>query len=514
MDTRPYWVWLQACLGAANGKVRQLLETYVSVVQFYEMGVSEWRASHLFTKGELEKFQSYSLEQAAQRVVEHESGGIAVVTPDMAAYPEKLRQIYDYPAVLYVKGNLPNLQERLSVAVVGTRHATHLGLETARTISGDLAKAGAVVVSGGAMGVDTAAHCGVLEQNGVTLCVLGCGIGYPYLAENEKMRRKITEKGALLSEYPVQTPPNRWQFPQRNRIISGLCDGTLVVEGGASSGSLITARDAAEQNREVFAVPGNVTRTSCEGTNNLIKSGAKLTTGALDILEEYFLKYPYLYQVVPSSVRNRPAEKQRFSKQPKVPAPQPTASAVQSSGIIEGEWTVERLTDLLDRLAEQTRTGRRLVSWEEFPPESVIRKAPKLPRSYDFRALYQERMENMTPEERQEAIRRDVLNLPLVWAEEELPKPSPIPEAQKPSEKVVREEPTTEPSTLPEGDCSDLSPEAARVFSALEAEPQHLSVLCERTGISCDVLLVAVTELELTDRIASYSGSRYGLPKV
>ena len=119
-------------------------------------------------------------------------------------------------------------------------------------------------------------------------------------------------------------------------------------------------------------------------------------------------------------------------------------------------------------------------------------------------------MENMTPEERQEAIRRDVLNLPLVWAEEELPKPSPIPEVQKPSEKVVREE----PSTLPEGDCSDLSPEAASVFSALEAEPQHLSVLCERTGLSCDVLLVAVTELELTDRIASYSGGRYGLPKV
>lgn len=291
MDERVYWVWLQMALGPGSGKIRRILEGHISIPQFYDSGSQEWRLTGIFTKKEQEALARFTLEDARRQIADHEAAGQLVLTPDDARYPEKLRNIYDFPAALYVRGDLPAMDEKLSIAMVGTRKATRAGRETAFQLSHDLAQQDVVVVSGGAMGIDTAAHQGVLSAGGSTVCVLGCGIGYNYLPENEHMRRAILERGAVISEYPKGTPPFKQNFPLRNRIIAGLCDGVVVVEGGAHSGSLITARQAQEQNRDVFAVPGPVNTERSQGSNLLLKQGAKLVTEAGDILEEYKTRY-------------------------------------------------------------------------------------------------------------------------------------------------------------------------------------------------------------------------------
>ena len=328
MDERGYWVWLHLALGPGSGKIRRILEWYVSIPQFYDAGSQEYRLANIFTKKEQENLSRISLEDARRHMEEQEAAGLQVLTPDDPRYPEKLRNIYDFPAVLYVQGNLSAVDEKLSIAMVGTRKATRAGRETAFQLSRDLAKQDTIIVSGGAMGIDTAAHQGALAAGGSTVCVLGCGIGYDYLPENEKMRQAILERGALVSEYPKGTPPLRHHFPLRNRIIAGLSDGVVVVEAGTHSGSLITARQAQEQNRDVFAVPGPAQTASAQGSNHLLKLGAKIVTEAADILEEYEMRY------LSSDVIFRPAS-------PAVPAKQ----EVIPEGLSETESAIYRVLE-------------------------------------------------------------------------------------------------------------------------------------------------------------------------
>ena len=205
---------------------------------------------------------------------------LVLTDPD---YPCLLREIPDPPPYLFVKGTLPSLP---AIAVVGSRSASHYGLTVAKKMAGDLVCSGAMVVSGLARGIDTAAHEGALDKNGKTVAVLGCGIGKIYPPENINLSRMISENGALVSELPFLCEPVAHNFPVRNRIISGMSLGTLVVEAAQKSGSLITARLAAEQNREVFAVPGSIHSFKSSGTHNLLKQGAKLVETVQDILEE------------------------------------------------------------------------------------------------------------------------------------------------------------------------------------------------------------------------------------
>ena len=209
----------------------------------------------LFTPKELKQLSQNTLEDGKILIDSSESKGIQTITPACKAYPQRLYQIDNPPCMLYVKGILPNLDEQPALAVVGTRNATTTGKQITYDLSMQLAQAGMVIVSGGAKGIDTAAHQGALQGNGSSVCVLGCGIEYPYLMENEAMRRSIAEHGAIISEFPITKPAFKHHFPIRNRIISGLSVGVLVVEAAERSGSLITARTALEQNRDVFAVP-------------------------------------------------------------------------------------------------------------------------------------------------------------------------------------------------------------------------------------------------------------------
>ncbi|HSQ51563.1 MAG TPA: DNA-processing protein DprA, partial [Nitrospiraceae bacterium] len=213
-----------------------------------------------------------------------EDGHIQVRSLLDSAYPVPLKMIADPPPLLYVTGTLTE-QDELAVAIVGARRATAAGRTVTEELSHDLAEAGITVVSGLARGVDAAAHRGALAAQGRTIAVLGCGIDRTYPPEHERLRRQIEERGAILSETPMGSPPHSHHFPRRNRIISGLSLGVVVTEAAIGSGSLITARLAAEQGREVFAVPGFVKEDTSRGTNALLKEGAALIERAQDVID-------------------------------------------------------------------------------------------------------------------------------------------------------------------------------------------------------------------------------------
>jgi DNA processing protein len=212
--------------------------------------------------------------------------GLTVVTPADATYPPSLGEIYDPPLVLYIKGKVPETWPR-GVAVVGSRETSHYGLETAKKLGYQLAYAGVPVISGLARGIDTAAHLGALAAKGTTWAVLGCGLDQIYPPENDALAGKIVESGGcLVSELALGTSPDKRTFPMRNRIVSGLSFGVLVIEAGRQSGALITARQALDQGRQVFAVPGRIDNPQAQGCHQLLKDGAKLVEGVEDILAE------------------------------------------------------------------------------------------------------------------------------------------------------------------------------------------------------------------------------------
>ncbi|MCK4462787.1 MAG: DNA-processing protein DprA, partial [Candidatus Omnitrophica bacterium] len=210
---------------------------------------------------------------------------VDIVTIDDERYPENLKHIYSPPPVLYVKGNLLP-EDYYNIAIVGSRRASLYGRETAEKLARQLCGRGFTVTSGMARGIDTSAHTGVLKAAGRTIAVLGCGINIVYPPENKNLMDKIADSGAVISEFPINTTPHRHNFPIRNRIISGLALGVVIVEAAQKSGALITASFALEQGREVFSVPGKVGVPTSRGTLGLIKEGAKLVEDVEDILEE------------------------------------------------------------------------------------------------------------------------------------------------------------------------------------------------------------------------------------
>jgi DNA processing protein len=261
-------------LGAGDGE--RLFEA--SLTELESVGLPARAAQFVFEGRALE-----AAEDAAMRVVE--AGG-AFLTREDEAYPERLLEIYDPPAVLWIRGNAALLR-RPGIAVVGTRHPSPYGAGMAEMLSRDLANRRLVIISGMARGVDSAAHKGALDAGGKTVAVWGTGIDVVYPKENKNLAERIVESGGtIVSEFPLGTFPAPQNFPLRNRILSGMSIGVLVVEAGEYSGTRITARCAMEQNRDVYAVPGNVTNKNSWGPNTLIKQGAKLTATWEDVWED------------------------------------------------------------------------------------------------------------------------------------------------------------------------------------------------------------------------------------
>lgn len=212
---------------------------------------------------------------------------VKVITFAEEGYPTILKNIYNPPPVIYYQGDfIEIMKKKKGIAIVGSRKATYYGRKVAREIAGELSSSGYVVISGLARGIDTHAHMGSLEAGGPTIAVLGCGVDRVYPAENSFLTHRIIEKGAIISEFPMNTKPDKSNFPRRNRIISGLTLGTLVVEAAEKSGALITVDFALDQGKEVFAIPGNIHSFLSTGCHNLIKQGAKLVNNYQDILDE------------------------------------------------------------------------------------------------------------------------------------------------------------------------------------------------------------------------------------
>ncbi len=285
-----YWVWMQTALGV-GARTDEMLSYFESPEELYLAGSKEWRLSGLLTEKRIEALKSTTPSQTGAILKECNAKGYEIITPDSPLYPSKFKNLFDMPLVIYGIGDCSVLSDPVSIGIVGTRNASNYGIETAQKLSYRLASAGATIVSGGALGIDSEAHAGAMLAKGRTLAFLGCGLSYDYLKENAPLRRAITRYGAVFSEYPPNCPPSKATFPIRNRLISAASLGVVVIEAGVKSGSLITANKALDQGRDVFAVPGDIVRSSFDGTNHLIKNGAKPVFSAEDILCEYEFMY-------------------------------------------------------------------------------------------------------------------------------------------------------------------------------------------------------------------------------
>jgi len=280
-----YWIGLKAVPGIGNVAFRRLLERFDSPQSVLAASPAELATVRGMSQPIIDAIRDGGwrrfAEEECQRLC---SSGASLLLFTSADYPKSLFQIPDPPPFLYLRGELRSRE--LAVAVVGSRRGTSYGLLTTGRLAEGLARHGVAVISGMARGVDTAAHKGALRVGGRTVGVLGCGIDKVYPPENRDLFAEMAEQGALVSEFPLGTLPLAENFPRRNRIISGISQGVLVVEAAENSGSLITAQYALEHGRDVFAVPGNITFASCKGSNRLIKQGAKLVDCVEDILEE------------------------------------------------------------------------------------------------------------------------------------------------------------------------------------------------------------------------------------
>lgn len=280
------WIALNMVRGIGPRTANQLLNRFGSPAQVFAASRLSLQKEGLKPETIQELQDSSILDKANAEIERLEKLGAEVITLDDEEYPELLREIHDPPIALYVRGNLKQACERPCLAVVGSRRCSTYGVNVAESLSRDLAAHGLTIISGLARGIDAAAHRGALEANGLTVAVVGTGLETTYPKEHKKLEEQVIAHGAVVSEFPLGTPPLPQNFPYRNRILSGLCFGVLIIEASEHSGSLITARLAYEQGREVFAVPGNITSQTSFGPNFLIKDGAKLVQIWRDVVEE------------------------------------------------------------------------------------------------------------------------------------------------------------------------------------------------------------------------------------
>ena len=286
MKDRLFDIWFSLRVGIANREFIPVLERYESTYDLFEAEGSEL-ASLPCSENLKRALADKSVEESYHILHFCEQNGVDLVFWQDESYPEALRTLPDPPALLYVKGKLPDVNRLLTVSVVGTRKMSEYGKRMAYKIGYELGAARAVVVSGMALGNDSVAAAGTIAAGGWTVVVLGCGIDMVYPTEHTHLCREIQKHGAVITEFPPSTPPAGRNFPIRNRIISGLGQATLVIEADKRSGALITAKTALGQGRDLYAVPGNVGDVNTEGTNQLIRDGAVVTLRARDILENY-----------------------------------------------------------------------------------------------------------------------------------------------------------------------------------------------------------------------------------
>jgi len=301
-----YWLALSLIPGIGSTLMRRLLDRFNTPEAVFHAPMKELSKIEGLGEKVAQEIRKGPLEKVVERELSllREVGGRVITLKD-EEYPKRLRDIYDPPALLYVRGELKK-EDEFAISIVGSRKTTPYGRWFTEKVSQELARHGVTIVSGMARGIDSLAHWGAISGGGRTIAVLGCGVDVIYPSENRNLFAKIIDRGAILSEFPMGSPPEGGHFPRRNRIISGLSLGVVVVQASEKSGSLITAGYALEQGREVFAVPGNVGTESSRGTHRLIKEGAKLVESSEDILEEILPQWRGEGEKIPKVETPRP----------------------------------------------------------------------------------------------------------------------------------------------------------------------------------------------------------------
>ena len=287
-----HWIWLSQCPRLNHAGAMALLAQFGDPEGIYLAGEGELRRVPDLRQEALPGLLDKSLDAAEQILRDCYDKGIHILTYRDGAYPGRLHAIGDPPLVLYYRGVLPDFDSEPAIAVVGTRRASPYGLITAKRLGYQIAQCGGLVISGLAAGIDSMAMTGALTQGKPAVGVLGCGADVVYPPRNENLFADVAARGCILTEYPPGTPPQGYHFPRRNRIISGLSCGVLVVEAPEKSGALITAQYALDQGRDVFTVPGNIDVPSCVGSNRLLREGAVAVSSGWEIMEEYATRFP------------------------------------------------------------------------------------------------------------------------------------------------------------------------------------------------------------------------------
>ena len=344
---REYWIWLASRKGLGN---KQKLELFARFSDVYAL----WQAEsydYPMSASARASFADKDLVEARRICAQCDRLGVFVLDAADAHYPKRLRAIADPPLVLYGKGSLPEFDREAAVAVVGTRSASAYGLMAAEKLGAELARCGGLVVSGMAAGIDAQAAWGALRAGFPTVAVLGGGVDVVYPTSNRSLYEAILRNGCILSEYPPGTRPTKWSFPKRNRIVSGLSCAVLAVEAPENSGTMITARLALEQGRDLFVVPGHIASASCAGSNALLRDGARIATTAWDILGEYEGLFPDKLHKAPAPARQMPK-----TPAPAAPTP-PAAPAVQP----KPAPTLGGATEEEQKLLQHLLDGEKLV---------------------------------------------------------------------------------------------------------------------------------------------------------
>jgi len=298
------WVWFAEKCGAGSSEMIKIFEKFGSIKDIFLADFDSYIENDV-SERLAEKLSDKSLDRAYSIIQYCERSRVGILTYECEEYPKSLRSIKDPPAVLYYFGRLPDLNKHLCIAAVGTRKMSEYGMRSAYKIAYEIAASGAIVVSGMALGIDSVAASAALKAGGKTIAVLGCGIDIIYPKEHKKLYYSIAERGAIITEYPPSTEPHSYNFPVRNRIISGLSQGTVVIDAAEKSGALITSKTAILQGRDVYAVPSNIDSENASGTNSLIRDGAQAVLCGYDIIKNY----AYLFRDTVSVQDLRGAEK-------------------------------------------------------------------------------------------------------------------------------------------------------------------------------------------------------------
>ena len=366
MSALKYWLWLTELPGLTNQTRLALLRHFPTPEDVYYADPEEVLLTEGITREQAELLEDKDCSGADRILADCQRLDLDLLTIQDAGYPNRLRNIYDPPCLLYVRGRLPAFDDEASIAVVGTRDCTPYGVSCAEKLGYGLAAGGAVVVSGLARGVDSAALRGALRAGGTVTAVLGNGLDVVYPPENQYLYEDVAAAGALISEYPPGTPPEAKHFPVRNRIMSGLCLGTLVVEAPARSGALITAGTALEQGRDVFAVPGPIDAPASVGCNRLIRDGAGLVSDAWDILGEYEPRFPD--KLRREGARETPAVLGYQARQKTEPKPVPPSVSLSHN---DYSLTDDQIC-LLRALTEEPMLVDDLIELTDIPTRRVL----------------------------------------------------------------------------------------------------------------------------------------------